>query len=251
MRSDLDMLSSKLAGSLPLLLLCVVCVAGSGSSSFSDYNLLRKSHEKNVVTKRPKFPIVPSDSLPVNLNEKPDKKHDPRAENLKPEILRKLLGRFFIDEFMSVERPKESITKPNGTLALRFQRGYPVGRRPPFLARFGRINLKDETGRRFRQLDLKVKTEAKRKVAKFIRTYTYCPVIYTWKDLGIRFWPRWIKEGQCHQRGRSCSLPPGMRCKPSYSQTIILLRFHCWPDAKICNWIHAQYPIISACKCKC
>ncbi|GAB1610015.1 noggin-2 [Argonauta hians] len=156
---------------------------------------------------------------------------------------------------MSIERPSESITKPNGTLALRFQRGYPVGRRPVFLARFGRQNLRDLTGRRLKELDLNgVPVESKRKVVRFLRTYTHCPVVHQWKDLGIRFWPRWIKEGKCHQRkGRSCSIPPGMKCKPSYSQSILLLRYHCWPDAKTraCDWIQVQYPIISACKCEC
>ncbi|NXN33095.1 NOGG2 protein, partial [Nycticryphes semicollaris] len=99
---------------------------------------------------------------------------------------------------------------------------------------------------------LKVGKKARRKVLQWLWAYTYCPVLYTWKDLGVRFWPRYIKEGNCLAE-KSCSLPEGMFCKPVKSVTKTFLRWHCqgWSSQKYCTWIPVQYPLISECKCSC
>ncbi|XP_010224591.1 PREDICTED: noggin-2-like, partial [Tinamus guttatus] len=99
---------------------------------------------------------------------------------------------------------------------------------------------------------LKVGKKARRKVLQWLWAYTYCPVLYTWKDLGVRFWPRYIKEGNCFAE-KSCSFPEGMFCKPVKSVTKTFLRWHCqgWSSQKYCTWIPVQYPLISECKCSC
>ncbi|VDK84362.1 unnamed protein product [Dibothriocephalus latus] len=37
-----------------------------------------------------------------------------------------------------------------------------------------------------------------------------CPVQFVWRDLGNRYWPRWIRHAVCKE-GTSCSWPSGMR----------------------------------------
>jgi len=83
-------------------------------------------------------------------------------------------------------------------------------------------------------------------VQKYLAAYSYCPVHYQWRDLGLRFWPRWIREGDCNdgqgttgymkKNGndarendvtRSCSFPPGMTCKPQKSSIKTILWWHC------------------------
>ncbi|XP_046404150.1 5E5 antigen-like [Ischnura elegans] len=44
----------------------------------------------------------------------------------------------------------------------------------------------------------------RRRLRRLLLSITHCPVRWTWKDVGIRFWPRWIKEGRCGGK-----IPPG------------------------------------------
>ncbi|KAL7054508.1 hypothetical protein AAHC03_026016 [Spirometra sp. Aus1] len=53
-----------------------------------------------------------------------------------------------------------------------------------------------------------------------------CPVQFVWRDLGNRYWPRWIRHAVCKE-GTSCSWPSGMRCKLSGTKTLRLLRWYC------------------------
>lgn len=58
----------------------------------------------------------------------------------------------------------------------------------------------------------KMSHKLRRKVKRALRALTVCPVVFKWHDLGVRFWPRWIKRGVCPSRV-SCSVPPGMVCR--------------------------------------
>jgi len=104
----------------------------------------------------------------------------------------------------------------------------------------------------------------RRCVQRYLAAYSYCPVYARWRDLGRRFWPRWIREGSCRGelRSRSCSIPAGMTCRPKRSATKTVLWWYCRvsqgragqsaalaPSAW--NWIPIKYPIITACKCSC
>ncbi|VDP69825.1 unnamed protein product [Echinostoma caproni] len=51
-----------------------------------------------------------------------------------------------------------------------------------------------------------------------------CRMDFMWEDLGPLFWPRWIRRGICVNTV-SCSWPPGMRCLPSGSRMLKLLRW--------------------------
>ncbi len=94
--------------------------------------------------------------------------------------------------------------------------------------------------------------KVRKKLEKFLWLYTQCPVIYRWKDLGSRYWPRWIKQGHC-TANQSCSFPPGMSCRASEEREVVLLRWHCqyWDPPRFCKWIPLHYPIIRQCSCGC
>lgn len=179
----------------------------------------------------------PSDQLPVpKLREDPDPGFDPSDQDLTESTLRKKLGRNFDPDFMSVSAGNLSITGERSALTER---------------------IPDE----LRHLDLatthyglqvNVGGKVRRKIMHFLWAHTRCPVAYAWKDLGARFWPRFVKEGSC-VRERSCSFPHGMFCTPAKSVSKTLLRWYCLGSAthKHCSWIPVQYPIISRCKCSC
>ena len=37
----------------------------------------------------------------------------------------------------------------------------------------------------------------KKKVQNMLWSKSHCPVDYIWRDLGARFWPRYVREGAC------------------------------------------------------
>jgi noggin len=81
------------------------------------------------------------------------------------------------------------------------------------------------------RLRTRISAKLKKKLQQFLWGFTACPIVYRWKDLGIRFWPRYLKEGHCPAGKTSCSIPPGMKCRPAAKAHKTLLRWHC-----------AQYP---------
>lgn len=175
----------------------------------------------------------PSEHLPVpGLKEDPDPKYDPRKQDLAERTLKRKLGRNFDPVFMSINSP-------------------PVVENRTALEAQSR--LMGPIPNQLKQLDLvTVGKKARRKFTQWLWAYTHCPVGYVWKDLGVRFWPRYVKEGQCLNE-RSCSFPAGMFCMPDKSVTKTFLRWYCqgFLQKKYCMWIQVQYPIISECKCSC
>ncbi|TKS89920.1 Noggin-2 Precursor [Collichthys lucidus] len=191
--------------------------------------------------KKPKVnPKGAGDHLPVpDLREDPDPEYDPREQDLAERTLRKKLGSLFDPNFMSISSPMlVNLSASDNQVKLQ----------GPMPNEIKKLDLTETPyGKR-----VKVGKKARRKFLQWLWTYTHCPVVYTWKDLGVRFWPRYIKEGNCFSE-RSCSFPEGMSCKPVKSINKIFLRWYCqgFLRQKYCTWIQVQYPIISECKCSC
>ncbi|CAI5792235.1 noggin-2-like [Podarcis raffonei] len=185
----------------------------------------------------------PSDSLPVkDIIEHPDPEYDPKEQDLDERTLRKKLGSNFDPSFMSVAAPAQANNLSASDALHRFKG---LGPLPNELKKL-------DLGETPYGTRLKMGKKARRKFLQWLWAYTYCPVLYTWKDLGLRFWPRYIKEGNCFAE-KSCSFPEGMSCKPVKSVTKTFLRWYCqgWSKQKYCTWIPVQYPVISECKCSC
>jgi len=198
--------------------------------------------------------------LPLDLGTG-DRQLGPTSRDLEPRTLTSLLGEEFDIEFMAITRPTDSLAHPNGTYlydASTLSRGFAV--RLPRLRGFRIPGSPDSAGR----VAIKGRA-ARRRAQRYLAAYSYCPVFARWRDLGRRFWPRWIREGSCRgdQRARSCSVPPGMTCRPHRSATKTVLWWHCRTSSRgrpvqssstsatPCGWIPIKYPIITSCKCSC
>lgn len=241
-----------------LLLLLASFSFGRALPSAHEFLQLLKESDNDVIDDVPSYSRrgnsrpAPSDKLPVlDLIENPSVVFDPPESEINHKKLRKLLGDDFDPEFMAIGRPIVSVFQPNGTVALTKKKGRPKERRPSYITDIGKPV---KYGNQIRMSGLSVNRRTKKKVKKYIWNYTHCPVVYAWKNLGIRFWPQWVKEGHCYN-GRSCSIPPGMSCRPTKSETWTLFRWHCPLSKKgqllKCRWIRVQYPIIIGCSCSC
>ncbi|MBN3300622.1 noggin-3 [Amia ocellicauda] len=188
---------------------------------------------------------IPSDNLPlVELIEHPDPVFDPKERDLNETELRGILGSNFEPHYMSIY-PQEDRYPGNDELADFELRLKPTGAMPREIKAMEFFDI--QHGKKH-----KPSKKLRRKLQLWLWSYAFCPVVYTWSDLGSRFWPRYIKVGSCYSK-RSCSVPHGMFCKPAKSDHFTILRWRCQPrkGGQKCDWIHIQYPIISECKCSC
>ncbi|KAA3679129.1 noggin [Paragonimus westermani] len=111
----------------------------------------------------------------------------------------------------------------------------------------GRLHFRLVQTKRFRQ-------KLRRTLRRLITEYSNCPVHYIWKDQGAKYWPRWVKQGQCtNLKGKSCSIPPGMYCHEANYINLVVLRYLCledWPLTS-CNWYRMHMPVLTQCRCGC
>lgn len=186
---------------------------------------------------------IPSDSLPlVDLKEDPDPVFDPKERDLNETELRGILGEFDL-RFLSVSVPVEERFPGNDELDVSDSpRGGGVVPKE-----IRAVDFDVQVGKKH-----KASKKLKRRLQQWLWAYTFCPVLYTWTDLGSRFWPRHVRAGSCLSK-RSCSVPEGMVCKPANSTHLTLLRWRCVQRKAglKCAWIPIQYPVITDCKCSC
>ncbi|XP_068120552.1 noggin [Hyperolius riggenbachi] len=188
---------------------------------------------------------APSEKLPlVELIEHPDPIFDPKEKDLNETELRSLLGGNFDPNFMAVNLPEERIGVEDLAELDLLLRQKPSGAMPAEIK--GLEFYEGLQGKKH-----KLSKKLRRKLQMWLWSQTFCPVLYTWSDLGIRFWPRYLKVGSCYTK-RSCSIPEGMVCKVSKSMHLTIMRWRCLRRSQQrCTWIPIQYPIISECKCSC
>lgn len=186
---------------------------------------------------------IPSDSLPlVELKEDPDPVFDPRERDLNETELKSVLGDFD-SRYLSVLPPVDDKYTGNDELDdYDFQK--PGGVLPKEIRA---LDFDVQFGKKH-----KPSKKLKRRLQQWLWAYSFCPVLYTWTDLGNRFWPRFVRVGSCLSK-RSCSVPEGMVCKPANSTHLTILRWRCVQKkgGLKCAWIPVQYPIITDCKCSC
>lgn len=161
-----------------------------------------------------------------------------------------------------------------GVLRRRNRRGrlVPTGKMPTEIRELDTKYFSLPDGRRLRT---RISGQLRRKIQQYLWGRTACPVHRQWKDLGQRFWPRWLLEGHCPKGESSCSVPAGMYCRATGNQFKTLLRWHCrgasGPSAilqqynsltgakatgsvnpiKVCQWIKVEYPVVTECGCGC
>lgn len=199
------------------------------------------------------LPLRPSPMVmvPLPLEESINKDLDPDSDHLDEIKLLNQMGLDFDSHYMSVSAPLEMKTRPKGELEYSFKKGErPRGPMPDDFAMLDSRSIKlSEDGP---EIKMRASKKTRRKLQKFLWAYSYCPVRYTWQELSVRFWPRYIKMGACENK-RSCSVPAGMTCQPSKLIYVRLLRFYCAVrgSRKSCQWVKIKYPILSECSCSC
>lgn len=199
------------------------------------------------------FPLKPSPvMIPLDIEERPDKDLDPDVDSLDEYELLTLLDKDYDRQFMSLRQPLDMILNPNGTLHYQFKKDKTPSdtSMPPEIQALAGKEIK--LSRDGPALRIKFSKKKKAKFQRFLWAYSYCPVRYKWKKLSVRFWPRWIKTGECDNQ-RSCSIPAGMTCQPTKMKNIRILRYYCpIPGSKrSCQWIKFEYPILEKCTCMC
>lgn len=75
---------------------------------------------------------------------------------------------------------------------------------------------------------IQMKPSVQKVLEKWLLEKATCPVRYTWHDLGVFYWPRWLRQGTCVD-DKPCSWPPGMHCVPAESKPVRVLRWYCRP----------------------
>lgn len=167
---------------------------------------------------------------------------DPSPADLDARLLSSILGADYDATYMSPVRPSDSILYPNGTFLLYREdfladngRGSKLPRLPAI-----RVPGRSSSSSSTTILTAAVGREARHRLKRYLAAYSHCPLYVRWRDLGRRFWPRWIREGSCRGqssgtasgkagvvRERSCSIPAGMTCRPNRSSTKTVLWWHC------------------------
>lgn len=208
-------------------------------------------------------PANPLDAVPIpDLKEPPPSLDDPRVGELNITALLLKLGTNYDPNVMSIEPPeKDNNVSFFGYRRSQLGRLIPTGTMPEYL---NKMDFKSLTLANGSKLKTGISPKLKRKIQQFLWAYSACPVVYRWKDLGVRFWPRYLRSGIC-PKNVSCSIPPGMTCKPSVVTHKTLLRWHCststyynpnnYPSPanhrRHCKWMKIQYPLLTECSCSC
>jgi noggin len=224
-----------------------------GRPTFVDYNeedeqLQRQIGHSSALRLRPS----PDDSidglpvLPLLRRQRPSSMSpsstslDPSPADLDARLLSSLLGADYDATFMSPLRPPDSILYPNGSFLLYREDFLADNGRGSKLPRLPAIRVPGRSSSSTTTLTAAVGREARHRLKRYLAAYSHCPLFVRWRDLGRRFWPRWIREGSCRGqssgtgsgkagvgRERSCSIPAGMTCRPNRSSTKTVLWWHC------------------------
>ncbi|KAF5405233.1 Bone morphogenetic protein antagonist noggin [Paragonimus heterotremus] len=141
--------------------------------------------------------------------------------------LRKILGPAFQTDWMSIESPPNDSGKSvRSTMTLM----EPDNRLLSALDNLNFTVLRPAKG-----TDVVIPVEMTSEQISLLKDWLIqratCRMDYIWEDLGSLFWPRWIRRGICVNTA-VCSWPPGMRCRPSGSRSLTLLRWVCKNESK-------------------
>ncbi|KAK7498607.1 hypothetical protein BaRGS_00010267 [Batillaria attramentaria] len=181
-------------------------------------------------------------SLPQAVPNVPNiRRFTPRKKHLKTHKLMRRLRKDFDPFWMSVERPADADeeTAKEATVD------------PTLVRAVDRLNftLRSPDG-----TVLEIEESVTHVLSAWLLQRSNCRVHYVWDDLGILYWPRWVRRGFCQagdspasgstdtsfsstpSLSSSCSWPPGMHCVPAESRRIRILRWQCRHNKAFNNW---------------
>lgn len=258
-----------------ILLLLLFCKSSGFTSNTSAQNLPLNAtdteDEENAEWQWPFLQLrasLPSYSQPQRpytlLTNAEDYHHMPKPKHRRPSRLIRLLGSSFDPFWMSVDNPTGS------------SEGNSTGKLLPLLSNkrlkeaeaTQRLKLEKEVA----NLDLSPLPSHLAIVVRnrLVRSAS-CRLSHQWVDLGLAFWPRWLRQTDCERSDgeKSCSFPKGMECVRAQTADIKILAWHCLETGereraksdraeigtgevvKRCAWRKVPYPVVTACSCSC
>ncbi|XP_076458158.1 uncharacterized protein LOC143291900 [Babylonia areolata] len=166
------------------------------------------------------------------------RRFSPSPKHLQDPRLRKRMRKYWDPFWMSVDRPSN--------VDWEVMKEAPVNPRLVEVLDGLNFTLRGSDG-----VDRDIGEDVQHVLRAWLLQRSTCHVRYTWHDLGVLFWPRWVRHGHCqassgppsssssssssssfHQSSPplfpSCSWHPGMHCVPAESRRIHLLQWHCW-----------------------
>jgi len=184
-------------------------------------------------------------------------KKKPKRKNLKPERLLRKMGDDFNPDWMSIETPysskgDEMVEMSQTQISRLFEEVNSLNLEED-LRQLIQNRSSTDMNDNFSPGSTKKDATAD-DVTKMASIFTQwlvrksvCPVTFTWIDLGIYFWPRWIKSGACEADSKAslyesissntrdtetisqggCSWPKGMKCVQDDVESMQILRWHC------------------------
>ncbi|XP_005101021.1 uncharacterized protein LOC101851957 isoform X2 [Aplysia californica] len=190
------------------------------------------------------------------------KRLTPRKKHLKPKRLMRRMGKDFDNFWMSAEMPEsllETYVKRRIDTSLhqdmKSLNWDALQREVESLARDDNINdtstvRNDTSGENSDSVLNSLNSDVLNAVQSWLTRQASCPVYFKWEDLGLLFWPRWVRRGMCGEEANSmssstsssssssssgsaseksvsCSWPPGMHCVPARSKKLKILRWQC------------------------
>ena len=164
----------------------------------------------------------------------------PRASDVNADMLRRKLGSDFDPRVMSASEPPPPPEEEEPARRNKGKWRAQVASVLRLVNRIERLPKKQQSRKQRRKM-----------ATSWYRKASVCPLRSAWLDVGVRYWPRWIRKGYC---GGGCSVPYGMTCFPSATRVVTILRYHCQgitSDNQYCVWIRAKIPVISECRCGC
>lgn len=225
-----------------MILILAICLVLLPMSSLSKPTEGRGSADmKDVVPLQ--RPITYADPItPLKFSSKAKRK--PKKKHLKPKRLLAKMGDDFDPQWMAIDR-EDSFDEPT----------------------VGQVDQEqlDRLEYNVKALNLeKVLGENNTEVISLVEEWlvqrSSCPVTFQWTDLGVYFWPRWVKKGHCQSKS-VCSWPEGgMGCVEDKMKVLNILRWHCrranrrgkgGGHGHKCKWYKVPYPVTEKCKCAC
>lgn len=166
---------------------------------------------------------------------------------LQPKKLMRRLGKDFNAIWMSTELPNDLLklqvqAKTDMSLIPDLEGTNLLALEQSLRAKYGRDNVSGDDGGVDTGDGVTGGGDLVENVMRLVQTWLVekasCPVYYQWEDLGLLFWPRWVKRGLCsppedalHKmaapKPAACSWPPGMHCVAAKPKTIQVLRWAC------------------------
>ena len=139
----------------------------------------------------------------------------PTKKDLRKKHLLKRLGADFSRHWMSLEKPYDN-----------------AGKTATVVERYSDIHLASDVSKlNFTYVDddgavVAMTPHVQQVVEQWLVQRAICRVRFVWRDMGVLFWPRWVRHGECSGE-TSCSWPPGMHCVTVERHSIRLLRWQC------------------------